>query len=181
MKSWVSAREALESVDADLNKWNTEITSEYANLVPLIPPGINYSYFTEKLGHPNPRFEWRSKFSSFLRKADPEKPVRTITSQPGAATGPFHWDNRRFTPVELAVLQGFDESVSIPDSQTKARSLIGNAVPPTLAESLAPVVSGQERGVSSDGLPSAYRGRVSFEERKGKAEKYIEYQHGDDT
>ena len=43
-----------------------------------IPPGLNYSFFTERMGHPRPLFAWRSKFSDFLYKAYPARPVRTI-------------------------------------------------------------------------------------------------------
>ena len=41
------------------------------DLLPDIPPGLNYSFYTEKMGHPEPKFAWRSKFSGFLYKLDP--------------------------------------------------------------------------------------------------------------
>ena len=45
------------------------------------------------------------KFSDFLYKADPDRPVRTIKAQGGKYTGPFHWESRPFTVDELKRLQ----------------------------------------------------------------------------
>jgi DNA (cytosine-5)-methyltransferase 1 len=98
---------------------------------------MNYSFYTEKLGHPNPEFGWRSRFSDFLYKTDPEKPVRTIKAQPGSASGPFHWDNRRFTEAELKRLQAFPDEFDIPQGYTTTMRQIGNSVPPKMAEALA--------------------------------------------
>jgi DNA (cytosine-5)-methyltransferase 1 len=178
-RPWTTPRETLRDVDACCDRWRTEITSEYAHLVDDIPPGMNYSYYTEKLDHPDPRFEWRSKFSSYLRKADPDTPTRTITANPGAATGPFHWAGRRFTPVEVAVLQGFPPTVELPEMQGSARQQIGNAVPPPLGEAFGAMLRGEHPAVSVDDLPSAYRGRVMFDERQRKAHEYIRRQHGE--
>ena len=62
------------------------------------------------MGHPEPRFAWRSRFSDFLYKADPEKPVRTIVAKLGAYSGPFHWKNRKFTLEEFKRLQTFPDN-----------------------------------------------------------------------
>lgn len=67
----------------DISDLVSGINGKYGHLLDGIPPGLNYSFYTEKLGHPNPVFGWRSKFSDFLYKADPDMPVRTIKAQGG--------------------------------------------------------------------------------------------------
>jgi DNA (cytosine-5)-methyltransferase 1 len=57
------------------------VNGRYGHLLSEVPPGLNYSFFTERMGHPRPVFAWRSKFSDFLYKADPSVPVRTIKAQ----------------------------------------------------------------------------------------------------
>ncbi len=89
------------------------IGGRYGSLLDSIPPGLNYSFCTEEMGHPNPIFAWRSKFSDFLYKADPNMPVRTIKASGGAYTGPFHWDNRFFTYPEYKRLQTFPDDYEI--------------------------------------------------------------------
>jgi len=109
----------------------------YGHLLEEIPPGLNYSYFTEEMGHPTPVFAWRSKFSDFLYKADPDRPVRTIKAQGGQYTGPFHWDSRPFTVEELKRLQTFPDAYEIVGNRQVAIHQIGNSVPPQIARVLA--------------------------------------------
>lgn len=113
------------------------INGRYGSLLAEIPPGLNYSFFTERLGHPKPLFAWRSKFSDFLYKADPSRPVRTIKAQGGQYTGPFHWDNRRFTTDELKRLQTFPDDYRIAGGRATVIQQIGNSVPPQVARILA--------------------------------------------
>lgn len=120
-----------------------EFGGQWGHLLPDIPPGLNYSFYCAKLGHPNPIFAWRSKFSDFLYKADPEKPVRTIKAQGGKYTGPLHWANRHFTDTELKMLQSFPENFLLGDSERTNRAVIGNSVPPALARALAHAVKVQ--------------------------------------
>ena len=68
---------------------------KYGHLLPDIPPGDNYLYYTAQRGHPDPQFGWRSRYWSFLLKLSPDKPAPTIQAQPGPYVGPFHWENRR--------------------------------------------------------------------------------------
>lgn len=131
-----SASEALENVP-NKNKASLIINGRFGHLLNEIPPGLNYSFFTEKMGHPNPIFAWRSKFSDFLYKADPETPVRTIKASGGQYTGPFHWENRRFTIDELKRLQTFPDSYEFGDNYGIALKQIGNSVPPQFARVLA--------------------------------------------
>lgn len=139
----IGAKEALESVGVPDDTEHLRVTSKYAEDLPEIPPGLNYSYYTERLGHPSPKFEWRSRFSDFLYKADPEKPVRTIKAKPGASSGPFHWDNRRFSITEQATLQSFPTDFEWPDARTTAQELVGNAVPPLLGRAVGDAVNAQ--------------------------------------
>lgn len=142
-ESHISAGEALTGVGEPQDVESLLLTSKYAELLPEIPPGLNYSYYTERLGHPEPEFEWRSRFSDFLYKASPNKPVRTIKAKPGASSGPFHWDNRRFSITEQAGLQSFPQSFQWPEERTVAQELIGNAVPPRLGAVVADAVNAQ--------------------------------------
>ena len=91
----------------DASREPGEVNGRYGDLLAEIPAGLNYSFFTERMGHPCPLFAWRSKFSDFLYKADPARPVRTINAQGGQYTGPFHWEDRPFTTAELKRLKTF--------------------------------------------------------------------------
>lgn len=113
------------------------IGGRYGKLLDDIPPGLNYSFYTEKMGHPHPIFAWRSKFSDFLYKADPNEPVRTIKASGGAYTGPFHWNNRFFANAEYKRLQTFPDDYQISGSKQVSVKQIGNSVPPQLARILA--------------------------------------------
>jgi len=138
-KRHFSAREAINGLPNQ--EWDgTEFGGQWGHLLPDIPPGLNYSFYTKKLGHPNPIFAWRSKFSDFLYKADPERPVRTIKAQGGKYTGPLHWANRHFTAEELKLLQSFPKEFKLGNSEQVNRAVIGNSVPPALALVLAEAV-----------------------------------------
>lgn len=113
------------------------INGRFGHLINDIPPGLNYSFYTSEMGHPNPIFAWRSKFSDFMYKADPEEPVRTIKAQGGQYTGPLHWDSRYFACSEYKRLQTFPDDYEINGSRLVAIHQIGNSVPPQLARMLA--------------------------------------------
>jgi DNA (cytosine-5)-methyltransferase 1 len=132
-----SAIEAIEGADASEIPSDFSLGGRFGHLLKDIPPGLNYSFYTEKMGHPQPVFAWRSKFSDFLYKADPEKPVRTIKAQGGQYTGPFHWDNRPFSVDEFKRLQTIPDAYRIIGSRQIAIHQIGNSVPPQLARVLA--------------------------------------------
>ena len=103
------------------------LSGRYAGLLNDIPPALNYSFYTEEMGHPNPIFAWRSKFSDFLYKADPNMPVRTIKASGGAYTGPLHWENRFFNCEEYKRLQTFPDDYRISGSLFTAADQIGRA------------------------------------------------------
>lgn len=130
----ITAQSAIRGVGDVTPK---EVGGKYGYLLQGIPEGLNYSFYTEKMGHPKPLFAWRSKFSDFLYKADPERPVRTIKAQGGQYTGPFHWNNRAFSIGELKRLQSFPDDYLLSDGKMVAIQQIGNSVPPQLGRMLA--------------------------------------------
>lgn len=178
-KELISAGEAIKNIDSPKDPEEYKSNSKHSHLLDDIPPGMNYSFYTEKLGHPDPKFEWRSRFSDFLYKADPNKPVRTLKAKPGAASGPFHWNNRRFTEDELKRLQSFSDSfVFSTDSYSHITRMIGNSVPP--AQSYA-IASALKKNLNSDfklmdsnkNLNFLSRRRTSTEEYREKAKNRI--------
>jgi DNA (cytosine-5)-methyltransferase 1 len=122
------------------------VNGRYGHLLPEIPPGGNYLHFTEHQGHPNPIFEWRSRYWTFLLKLDPHRPSSTIQGQPGPYVGPFHWDNRRLRVPELKRLQSFPDDYVFAGSRRDAQLQIGNSVPPELARIVADAVKAQLNG-----------------------------------
>lgn len=110
---------------------------KYGDLLAEVPPGMNYLYFTEKMGHPEPKFAWRSRFSNFLYKADPNVPCKTIVASQGRYGGPFHWKGRKFTNQELKRLQSFPDDYEIMGSEILVSKQIGNSVAPLFASILA--------------------------------------------
>lgn len=140
-----SAGEAVKG--ANTTDAESGIGGRYGHLLADIPPGLNYSFYTQEMGHPNPVFSWRSKFSDFLYKADPQMPVRTIKAQGGQYTGPFSWENRRFTIAELKRLQTFPDDYEIVGNRQVCIEQIGNSVPPQLGRILALSILDQVMGV----------------------------------
>lgn len=176
-------------VDADraTDDSTYEVTSKHAHLLEDIPPGLNYSFYTEKLGHPDPVFGWRSRFSDYLYKADPEAPVRTLKAQPGAASGPFHWKNRKFTEAELKRLQSFPDDYELQESYDDIVRQIGNSVPPAIATALAWAIVHQLFEMPENELPTGIelmhdsvdlgfrvRKRTSSEEYQRKARERLQ-------
>jgi DNA (cytosine-5)-methyltransferase 1 len=111
------------------------VTGKWAELLPSVPEGENYLYFTER-GEGEHLFGWRRRYWSFLLKLARSEPSWTITAQPGPATGPFHWRNRRLSPRELAALQTFPEGYRVTGDLRAIQRQLGNAVPSALAEYL---------------------------------------------
>jgi len=136
------SRQALEGLGS-IEKSSKPLGGQYGHLLEGIPPGLNYSFYTSNLGHPQPVFAWRSKFSDFLYKADPNRPVRTLKAQGGQYTGPFHWHNRKFTLPELKRLQTFPDHYEILGAGTTVVHQIGNSVPSQLGRILALAVLDQ--------------------------------------
>lgn len=133
----VSVEEAIADLQDPAEPFHGSLGGMYGDLLPLVPEGLNYSYFTAEMGHPEPVFAWRSKFHDLLYKVRRGEPCRTIKAQPGKFTGPFHWKNRHFTVAELKRLQTFPDAYELVGSYGKVLEQIGNSVPPKLAEAIA--------------------------------------------
>lgn len=121
------------------------VTGKWADLLASIPEGQNYLWHTDR-GGGEPLFGWRRRYWSFLLKLGKDRPSWTIQAQPGPATGPFHWNNRKLSKIELARLQTFPRAVIFPVPYTEAQRQIGNAVPSLLAEVLAREIKHQLLG-----------------------------------
>lgn len=174
-KPLVSVWDAIKDIQDECVK-SEEIGGLYGHLLPLVPEGLNYSFFTKEMGYPEPYFAWRSKFHDFLYKADRYKPSRTLKANPGKFTGPFHWNNRRFTTHELRRIQSFPDDYIITGTDKQVIAQIGNSVPPTLAEVLAVSIREQIlRPVDTLTYPKRKAGFVStFRHRQRSTNEYYQ-------
>ena len=166
-RPYVTAFEVMKNIASDGNA-KTGLNGRYGYLLKDIPPGLNYSFYTEKMGHPEPIFAWRSKFSDFLYKADPYSPTRTLKAQGGQYTGPFHWENRGFSLVELKRIQTIPDKYTLVGNRQAVIHQIGNSVPPQVARVLAICVLEQIFNVSlSASLPALHESeQLGFRKRK---------------
>jgi len=136
----VTAGQALAGLDAPAEPEEV-VRGRWGHLLPEIPPGENYLHFTAERGHPEPIFEWRSRYWSFLLKLDPDRPAPTIQAQPGPNVGPFHWDDRRLRVPELRRLFTFPDDYEFVGRRASVQAQIGNSVPPLLAQRVAEQVA----------------------------------------
>ena len=116
------------------------VRGRWAHLVPQVPPGDNYLFFTARRGCCQPVFEWRSRYWNFLLKLSPNSPSATIQAQPGPNVGPFHWEDRRLRVGELKRLFTFPDDFVFIGSRRSTQRQVGNAVPPLLARRVAEAV-----------------------------------------
>lgn len=105
----------------------------WAELLPSIPEGSNYQWLTSH-GGGQEVFGYRTRYWSFLLKLAKDRPSWTIPASPGPSTGPFHWDNRPLSVVELLRLQSFPLGWRLAGTQRDQVRLVGNATPPLLSE-----------------------------------------------
>ena len=165
---YYTAGKAVAGIDT--TKCRIGLGGRHGHLLNDIPPGLNYSFYTERMGHPKAIFGWRSKFSDYLYKADPDTPVRTIKAQGGQYTGPFSWENRPFTVEELKRLQTFPDDYVVEGNRQKIIHQLGNSVPPQLARILAMSVLDQVFGAnlpfSIQYMPDNHQ--LGFRARKSK-------------
>jgi DNA (cytosine-5)-methyltransferase 1 len=148
---WVTAGEAIGDLDTEENADDTGhfAGGKYHDLLREIPPGDNYLYFTAKRGHPNPQFEWRKRYWSFLLKLGPDLPSWTIQARRSNNMGPLHWRNRILRIEEVKRLQAFPDDWKLTGTIERQWRQIGNAVPPLLAETLGKGLSEQLAGVEA--------------------------------
>lgn len=141
---------------------------KYSHLLQEVPPGQNYLFFTAKRGYPTPIFAYRSRFSDFLYKANPNAPSKTIIASPGKYTGPLHWENRYFSVPEYMRLQGFPDDFKFYGNRSDTIRQIGNSVSPKIAFPLALAIATQVFGRKSAVRLVPVERRLSFDKRKGE-------------
>jgi DNA (cytosine-5)-methyltransferase 1 len=130
-----TAWDALYDLPSQTNE-DLKIGGKWAGLLPTIPEGQNYLWHTAR-GGGEQLFGWRRRYWSFLLKLAKNLPSWTIQAQPGPATGPFHWTNRRLSIRDMLRLQTFPDDIVIVGDHADAQRQLGNAVPALLAEVLA--------------------------------------------
>lgn len=136
---WVGAGSVLADLDTDENA-NDEghfAGGQHHGLLRQVPPGDNYLFFTKERGHPDPKFEWRKRYWSFLLKLSPTLPSWTIQARRSNNMGPFHWRNRILRIGEIKRLQTIPDDFVVSGTIEQQWRQIGNAVPPLLAERVA--------------------------------------------
>jgi DNA (cytosine-5)-methyltransferase 1 len=167
---YVSAQDAIADLQDSEEKY-APYGGKYESELLEIPPGSNYLHFTEKMGHPAPKFAWRSRFSDFLYVADPMLPTKTIVASPGKWAGPFHWKKRKFTIAELKRLFSFPDEYVLLGSEIVKMKQLGNSVPPRLANIMAEAVAHHVFGFPSD-LEFVNEGfQFDHDQRKGRKAK----------
>ena len=135
---WVTAGEVLADLDTEDNASDEGhfAGGKHHSLLCEVPPGDNYLYFTAKRGHPDPQFEWRSRYWSFLLKLSPDLPSWTIQASRSSNMGPFHWRNRVLRIAEIKRIQTFPDDWYLAGRVDEQWRQVGNAVPPQLAKHL---------------------------------------------
>ena len=164
---YVTCGEAIANLQ-DPNEQIHDYKGKYGARLKEVPPGMNYHYFTKELGYPNPVFAWRSRFSDFLYKADPNKSVKTIVAKLGAYSGPFHWKNRKFTVNEFKRLFTFPDDYQLAGGRNIAIQQLGNSVVPEFAKQLALAVVKQVFGRDNTVRLLSNETKLSFDGRKGE-------------
>lgn len=141
--AWDAIGDVVPEVDEDL-----ELTGRWADLLPSIPEGHNYQWHTDRRGG-KALFGWRRHFWSFLLTLAKDQPSWPIQAQPGPASGPFHWDNRRLSMRELCRRQTLPDNVRVIGTRNAILKQIGNAVPSLLAEVVAREIRVQLLGLKA--------------------------------
>ncbi|MBN2717054.1 MAG: DNA cytosine methyltransferase [Deltaproteobacteria bacterium] len=131
-----SAWDAIGDLDGESFSSDLIPNSKWAKLLPSIPEGRNYLWHTPRNTQKGsePLFGWRTRYWSFLLKLSKASPSWTIQADPGPATGPFHWRNRRLSIKELCRIQTFPDGFEIAGTYHCAHRQVGNAVPSAIGE-----------------------------------------------
>ncbi len=105
------------------------VRRRWGHLLADIPPGDIYLHYTAERGYPDPVFEWRSGYWSFLLKLSSEGPSPTIHAQPGPNVGLFHWEDRRCRVPELRRRFTFPDDFTFAGRRSSMQAQVDNAVP----------------------------------------------------
>ena len=178
-----TAWDAFADLDSIKDKSALRVKGKWADLLPSIPEGQNYLWHTDRAGGAA-LFGWRRRYWNFLLKLAKDKPSWTIQAQPGPATGPFHWENRRLSQEELCRLQTFPDGLRFNCNHAEIQKMVGNAVPSALAESLAREIAAQFFGINgaldtSTLAPSAQESFPPPERRLPVPKKFLHLAHSD--
>jgi DNA (cytosine-5)-methyltransferase 1 len=145
LSPWLTAGDVL--ADLDLGESDSDeghfAGGAHHDLLTQIPPGDNYLYFTERRGCREPKFEWRSRYWSFLLKLSPDLPSWTIQARRSNNMGPFHWRNRILKIEEVKRLQSFPDNWQLAGTVEQQWRQLGNAVPPLLARAIGDAIARQ--------------------------------------
>lgn len=141
----VTAAQAFQGLPLSLASEDELVDGEYGSLAAEVPPGQNYLWHTSRYGGQN-RFEWRSRYWTFLLRLDPDRPSSTVQAQPGPWVGPFHWENvrlddgteraRRLRVNEMLRLMSFPDDFKLVETRADAQRQLGNAVPVELGKAV---------------------------------------------
>lgn len=137
--------DALGDLPERPNDPKLKMTGKWADLLPSIPEGENYLWHTPR-GGGKPLFGWRTRYWSFMLKLAKDRPSWTIQAQPGPATGPFHWTNRKLSAQELCRLQTFPDGLEFDCGRNDIQRMLGNAVPSLVAEAISREIRAQLLG-----------------------------------
>jgi DNA (cytosine-5)-methyltransferase 1 len=155
---------------------NLQLKGKWADLLPSIPEGENYSWHTDRGGGLE-LFGWRTRYWTFLLKLSKKRPSWTIQAHPGPSAGPFHWNNRKLSIRELCRLQTFPEDVEIVGRRGPGHRQVGNAVPSLLGEVLGREIRrqllGQEVSAKLKLLPERRVPAPRAHPRTSVPEKYL--------
>ena len=178
LKKYLTAWDAIGDLPSEPNNQDLRMTGKWADLLPTIPEGQNYLWHTRR-GGGSPLFGWRRRYWSFLLKLSKSLPSWTIQAQPGPATGPFHWRNRKLSAAELGRIQTFPDGLAYDCSHAEVQKLVGNAVPSALAELLARELASQflGAGLAADPLTLAPTRREESPEPEALHPVPDKYQH----
>lgn len=144
LPAWATAGSVMADLDTDENASDIGHVAggKHRHLLEQIPPGDNYLFLTAKRGHPDPQFEWRKRYWSFLLKLSPDMPSWTIQARRSNNMGPLHWRNRILRIDEVKRLQTFPDDWFLAGSVEQQWRQVGNAVPPKLAQAMGDSLAG---------------------------------------
>jgi DNA (cytosine-5)-methyltransferase 1 len=143
-KEYKCAWDALWDLDEPEYDPSLQKRGKYSNLLPSMPEGWNYLWYTCRGGGCT-LFSSRGCYWNLLLKLAKNRPSWTTPGFAGMpAQGPFHWNNRKLTGREITRIQTFPHSMEIDQfEQCDWHWLLGNAVPPLLAEIIAREIKNQ--------------------------------------
>lgn len=146
LRPYTTAWDAIGDLQPDESE-DLRVRGRWGGLLPSIPEGENYLWHTDRRGG-LPLFGWRRRYWSFLLKLAKGRPSWTIQAQPGPAVGPFHWESRRLSTLEMARLQTFPDGIRFAGTRNSVQRQLGNAVPSLLAEVIGRAILEHLHGVA---------------------------------